>query len=145
MRRLSSSRMTAPVLQLSMTVESLAGKSEPLSITHPTERDSGGWENRRAPRAEYVPAPPSMSRTGGVGLWKSISSGIYQLLYCRCLVPGICIGWMFCNCNVLVWQREEALLLGRLVNNSPIMNIPRVTKSIWVPLLRSSLAIGDWN
>jgi hypothetical protein len=45
----------------------LLGKSEPLSTTHDTVLDSGGGEKRRAPRAEYDPDPPKMSKTGGVG------------------------------------------------------------------------------
>ena len=45
----------------------LLGKSEPLSTTHDTVLDSGGGENRRAPKAEYDPEPPKISKTGGVG------------------------------------------------------------------------------
>lgn len=50
------------------------GKSVPWSTIQPTDLDKGGGEKRRAPRAEYEPAPPRMSRAGGRGGRYSISS-----------------------------------------------------------------------
>ena len=43
-----------------MVEPSSGGKSVPSSIIQPTELDRGGGERRRAPIAEYVPAPPMM-------------------------------------------------------------------------------------
>lgn len=43
------------------------GKSDPWSTIQETVWESGGGEKRRAPRAEYDPAPPMMSKTGGFG------------------------------------------------------------------------------
>jgi hypothetical protein len=44
-----------------------SGKSEPLSTIQETVWERGGGEKRRAPSAEYDPAPPRMSKTGGLG------------------------------------------------------------------------------
>jgi hypothetical protein len=62
-----SSRIKQEVPHASILEVILLGKSEPLSTTHDTVLDSGGGEKRRAPRAEYDPDPPKMSKTGGVG------------------------------------------------------------------------------
>lgn len=43
------------------------GKSEPLSTIQETVLERGGGEKRRAPKAEYEPAPPRTSYTEGVG------------------------------------------------------------------------------
>lgn len=66
-RRLSSSRMRQEVCHDSICSVRLGGKSDPLSTIQETVLDNGGGENKRAPKAEKDPAPPSMSKTGGVG------------------------------------------------------------------------------
>ena len=43
------------------------GKSDPSSIIQDIVFDKGGGEKRRAPRAEYEPAPPRTSKIGGFG------------------------------------------------------------------------------
>lgn len=67
MRREESSWNMAVVDQESMRVVMDEGKSEPVDMTQETVLERGGGEKRRAPRAEYVPAPPGTSKTGGVG------------------------------------------------------------------------------
>jgi hypothetical protein len=57
-----------------MESRSSGGKSDPQSTIQPTDSDCGGGENIRAPNAEYDPAPPTMSLTGGFGGGNSISS-----------------------------------------------------------------------
>jgi hypothetical protein len=44
-----------------------SGKSDPLSTIQETVFERGGGERRRAPRAEYEPAPPNTSYTDGFG------------------------------------------------------------------------------
>ena len=58
-----------------MVSRSSVGKSEPQSTIQPTEREAGGGEKMRAPKAEYAPAPPGTFVTGGVGGRNSMSSG----------------------------------------------------------------------
>lgn len=41
------------------------GKSEPASMIQPQVLERGGGERRRAPRAEYEPAPPRMLYCAG--------------------------------------------------------------------------------
>lgn len=43
------------------------GKSEPASTTQEILLESGAGENKRAPMAAKVPAPPKISDTGGLG------------------------------------------------------------------------------
>jgi hypothetical protein len=62
-----SERIRQDVPQDSICVVRASGKSEPLSTTQETVRESGGGEKRRAPSAAYVPDPPAMSNTDGVG------------------------------------------------------------------------------
>ena len=66
-KRLSSSRIKHEVCHDSICSVRLGGKSDPLSTIQETVLDNGGGENNRAPRAENDPAPPRMSKTGGVG------------------------------------------------------------------------------
>jgi hypothetical protein len=65
---------TAPVCHWLMDTRNSGGKSEPQSMTQPTVFENGGGENTRAPSAEYEPAPPTISLTGGFGGANSISS-----------------------------------------------------------------------
>jgi hypothetical protein len=94
--------MTTPVCHFAMKSRSSGGKSEPQSTIQPTDFDLGGGENRRAPRAEYAPAPPTMSLTGGFGGGNSISSD----------------------------RDEHRRGQRRCIINAPIMNMPKVQKSI---------------
>jgi hypothetical protein len=68
------SRTTTPVCHRAINSRNSGGKSDPQSIIQPTDLDCGGGEKSRAPRAEYDPAPPTMSLTGGFGEGNSISS-----------------------------------------------------------------------
>lgn len=91
------------------------GKSEPQSTIHPTERDAtGGGEKMRAPNAEKDPAPPGISRTGGVG-------------------GGKCISSVTSSCQPAGLHRDKTEQEQEGVDR-PIMNMPRVTKSM--PILR---------
>lgn len=65
--REGSVRMTTEVAQAEMSAAMGSGKSEPRSMIQPTVLESGGGEKSRAPSAEYVPAPPRISTTGGLG------------------------------------------------------------------------------
>ena len=56
------------------------GKSDPSSIIQDIVFDKGGGEKRRAPRAEYEPAPPRTSKTGGFGRLWWISSGVLLIM-----------------------------------------------------------------
>jgi hypothetical protein len=73
--RPSSRRRRQELSQELMRAVRLEGKSEPASTIQPIVLERGGGERRRAPRAEYVPAPPMMFKDGGVGGGWWISSG----------------------------------------------------------------------
>jgi len=67
-RRVSSVRAKQKVCQDSIWASIAAGKSDPRSAIHPTVFDRvGAGENKRAPTADHVPAPPKMLKTDGVG------------------------------------------------------------------------------
>jgi hypothetical protein len=68
-RRVGLWRKREVVCQDSIRVVSASGKSEPWSIIQDIFWERGGGENIRAPRAEYVPAPPIISNKGGFGGW----------------------------------------------------------------------------
>lgn len=66
-RRVVSVRMRQEVCQDDISCDKEGGKSEPRSRIHDTVRERGGGEKIRAPMAEYVPAPPITSNSGGLG------------------------------------------------------------------------------
>ena len=59
--------MRTEVSQVEIWVEIEGGKSDPSSTIHEIVRDRGGGEKSLAPRAEKVPAPPAIPKTGGLG------------------------------------------------------------------------------
>ena len=72
--------MSTPVFHWAIYSRSSAGKSDPQSTIQPTPLECGGGEKMRAPNAEYVPAPPTISLTGGFGGGNSISSWMVQCI-----------------------------------------------------------------
>jgi hypothetical protein len=62
-----SERTRQDVFQLEIWSAMALGKSLPLSMIQETLRDRRCGEKRRAPSAEYDPAPPRISKTACLG------------------------------------------------------------------------------